>query len=84
MTTGTHCLFQEDLPIAHVHFLDDLIQSLVELQDAHQAWSHLLMGGRHGQREVQEELDGGHDDGRVGVSQPIIQQVHDVIHLLLP
>ena len=41
------------------------------------------MRGRHGEGEVQEELDGGHDDGRVAVQQAVVQDVHDVEHLLL-
>ena len=41
------------------------------------------MRGRHGEGEVQEELDGGHDDGRVAVQQAVVQDVHYVEHLLL-
>ena len=41
------------------------------------------MRGRHGQREVQEQLHGGHDHGGVGVQQAVIQHIHDVVHLLL-
>ena len=43
----------------------------------------LLVRGRHGEGEVQEELDGGHDDGGVAVQQAVVQDVHDVEHLLL-
>ena len=45
--------------------------------------ARLLVGGGHAEGEVQEELDGGHDDRRVGVREPVVQQVHDVVHLLL-
>lgn len=45
--------------------------------------ARLLVGWGQGEGEVQEEFDGGHDHSRVGVQQPVVQHVHDVIHLLL-
>ena len=47
------------------------------------ALSHLLMRCRHGESVVQEHLDSGHDHSRVGVAEPVIQHIHEVIHLLL-
>ena len=39
------------------------------------------MGGGEGEGEVEEELDGGHDDRGVAVRQPVVQHVHQVVHL---
>ncbi len=44
---------------------------------------YLLMGGWHAECVVQEHLDCSHDHSRVGVAEPVIQNVHEVIHFLL-
>jgi hypothetical protein len=44
---------------------------------------HLLVVVRHGQRQVEEHLDGGQHHRGVGRRQPVVQRVHDVVHLLL-
>ena len=42
------------------------------------------MCSRHAQSVVQEHLDSCHDHSRVGVAEPVIQNIHEVIHFLLP
>lgn len=44
----------------------------------------LLMSCRHAEGIVEEHLDSGHDHSRVGVTEPVIQDIHKVINLLLP
>lgn len=44
---------------------------------------HLLMSCRHAQGVMEEHFHGGHHDCRVGVAEPVIQDIHEVIHLLL-
>lgn len=41
------------------------------------------MSRRHAEGVMEEHLHSGHDDSRVGVAEPVIQDVHEVIHLLL-
>ena len=46
--------------------------------------ANLLVSGRHRESVVQEQLDSGHYDSGVGVAEPVVQHIHEVIHLLLP
>ena len=41
------------------------------------------MSCRHAQGVMEEHFHSGHDDSRVGVAEPVIQDVHEVINLLL-
>ena len=77
----TWCLWRSLCSLCSLCSLRSLCSLCTEV---HRAEAHLLVCGRHAEREVQEDLDRGHDHSGVAVAEPVIQHIHDIVHLLLP